>query len=73
MICEQFKKVVTMLIVSSLSKYLSTGIKRFITLHDVKIPKRHQMKLQTGAWLPWLRSIMCCEMVKREGFVFYEN
>lgn len=70
MICEWFKKVVTMLSVSSLFMYPSTGLKRFISLHYVNIPKWHRMKFQTVTWLPWLRSIMRCEMLKREGFVF---
>lgn len=71
-ICEWFKKVVTMLGVSSLFVYLSTDLKRFIPLHYVKIPKWHQMKCQTETWL---HSMMRCEMLKREGFVFvfYKN
>lgn len=75
MICEWFKKVVTMLSVSSLSTYLSTGLKRFIPLHYVKIPMWHQIKFQPGTWFPWLHSIMHCEMGKRRGFlfVFYKN
>lgn len=59
-----------MLSVSSLFTYPSTGLKRFIPLHYVKIPKWHRMKFQAGTWLPWLRFIMYCEMLKREGFVF---
>lgn len=61
--------------VSSLFTYLSTGLKRFIILHDVMIPKWHWMKFQTGRWLPWLHSIMHSEKVGRKGFVFvfYKN
>lgn len=41
-----------MLSASSLSMYLSTRLQSFITIHNVKIPEWHQMKCQTGTWLP---------------------
>lgn len=52
MICELFKKVVTLLNVSSLSTYLTTVLKRFITLHNVKILSGTRWNFRLGGGCP---------------------